>query len=586
MDSTSDLIRVDETAATGRVVFLHTPNRFYSEVQNNGVIFMPVWAYTLSSHLPEDAGYTVALHDTRMQPLEDTPAADVYLMSGINQDYEDLLAARDFLKNRHPNAKFVLGGPICWSFNMAGDLEKLAAFDHLIIGDGEDIVADIVDRLLNGQALDQKTNNAERFNLSEARPMDPKLMDATIRDYYGAVVEVSRGCPFLCEFCDIRILPDNNRPHSKSPELIVHEVDHICRLGVTNFLFACDNFIGDLRWAEEVVDALLEWRERTGMKPVFYTWLTINLYKQTDLMRKMRRAGFDTLFIGIESFNENSLLETAKVQNKAASVVTAVQEIQSFGFPVVAGLIFGFDSDDATTLDKARNGLIDSGLLSGDPSLLTALPGTPLYRRMALAGRLRDSTYGLGGHKYHTNMRYLIPKDELIDLYLDFCGYLVDGAFQYKRLESFMKLLQRGNYVPLDGGSYFSLGQAVKIIRRNPVALRLAWQRISAFLRRPRNIYFALKGWWMVSRLKDLPGRTAYLKFWFAVWSTLIVKYQDISAADFDIESIEGEAMPEHILPKGYEEDGNEPIPANKIKAQRRETMKSLQRLVDLKESA
>jgi hypothetical protein len=37
------------------------------------------------------------------------------------------------------------------------------------------------------------------------------LMDATIGRYYGAVLEVARGCPFLCEFCDIRILPDTGR---------------------------------------------------------------------------------------------------------------------------------------------------------------------------------------------------------------------------------------------------------------------------------------------------------------------------------------------------------------------------------------
>ena len=57
----------------------------------------------------------------------------------------------------------------------------------------------------------------ERFNMETAREMNRALLDKTISRYYGAVVEVSRGCPFLCEFCDIRILPDNNRAHVKEP---------------------------------------------------------------------------------------------------------------------------------------------------------------------------------------------------------------------------------------------------------------------------------------------------------------------------------------------------------------------------------
>ena len=89
----------------------------------------------------------------------------------------------------------------------------------------------------------------------------------------------------------------------------------------------------------------------------------------------MRRAGFDMLFIGVESFSRNSLLETAKVQNLAPDMVRVVRKIQSYGFIVVAGLIFGFDSDDETCFETMLQGLKDSALLSGDPSLLTALPG-------------------------------------------------------------------------------------------------------------------------------------------------------------------------------------------------------------------
>ena len=172
---------------------------------------------------------------------------------------------------------------------------------------GEDAIYPLIERILAGEKVEKVVRNHERFELGEARPFHRGLMDSTISSYYGAVLEVSRGCPFLCEFCDIRILPDNNRAHLKDPTLIVEEVDHICRQGVTSFLLACDNFIGDGLWAEEVVDKLIEWRQRSKYRPVFYTWLTINLHKMPELMKKMRRAGFDVLFIGVESFDSTTV---------------------------------------------------------------------------------------------------------------------------------------------------------------------------------------------------------------------------------------------------------------------------------------
>lgn len=85
--------------------------------------------------------------------------------------------------------------------------------------------------------------------------------------------------------------------------------------GVRQFQFACDNFIGSLRWAHACVDAILEWKPRRGATISIFTWLTIHRYKSPELMEKMRRAGFDVLFIGVESVNHHSSLETAKVQN-------------------------------------------------------------------------------------------------------------------------------------------------------------------------------------------------------------------------------------------------------------------------------
>ena len=546
---------------------------------------MPVWAYTLASHIDREP-YKLDLYDTRIESIDNVRHADIYLFTGINQDYPTLVEAHKTLKDKFPNSKFILGGPITWSYSQAGDLDKFSFFDHLFIGDGEGEINDLLNRIIAGDEDRNIIRNEKRFEISNSVLMDRSFLEKTVHNYYGAVIEVSRGCPFLCEFCDIRVLPDNNRPHNKPTDIIVQEVELLYSLGARTFLLACDNFIGEPRWAEELVDKLLELSERTGITPVFYTWLTINLHKMPRLMEKMRRAGFDIVFIGLESFNSSSLLETAKVQNKSAGVAEATQSIQSYGFSVVAGLIFGFDSDDETCFNIALKGILEAGLLSGDPSLLTALPGTPLYTRMKLANRIRKVRYGLGGFKYHTNILYLQPRKEMIRRFLEFVDVLVDGEYQYQRLKSYFEILNRGNYIPISGRGYFNLGQAIRMIMRDPQAMKLAAQRVILFVSKPRNLYYLAKGAWFVYSQRNIKNRFSYLKFWMALWSTIIVKYQNISVSDFDIESVPEGFDIHQLIPDGYEDDSDKPdIPDNKIKAQRRETLKQLRSLIEQRDA-
>jgi len=565
-----------------RVTFVHCPDPTYADTQNYGAQFMPVWAYTLAAHIPQDGRFALKLHDTRVQTLDDVPASDVFLFSGINQDHGNLMRVRAALKALFPDAVSIIGGPICWSFNQAGDVAKLDGFDHIFIGDGEEQITELLESVRTGTPLAPVIQNKERFDLTKSRHMFRPLMDPTIHRYYGAVLEVSRGCPFLCEFCDIRILPDNNRSHVKSPQLLIEELDHLCKLGVRQVLLACDNFIGDPKWANEVLDALLEWQARTGQRPSLYTWLTINLYKQRELMRKMRRAGFDMVFIGVESFNANSLLETAKVQNAAVSVAETVREIQSYGFIVVGGLIFGFDSDDDAAFDITLQGLHDAGMLSGDPSLLTALPGTPLHRRMKLAGRLRDVRYGLGGFKYQTNIKYLMPTDKMIAGYKYFVEQFCTGGKQYARLKVFFDNLDRGNFVPIEGAGYGNVGLFLKMILRNPAATKQMLTRLFRFASRPRDVYWAMRGLGLaLSRRGRVRGALGYFQFWFFAWTNSVLKYRNLSARDFDIASIEGAYGPEHILPVEYDQDVKEDIPAAKTKDQLRSTTAQLRSLIE-----
>jgi hypothetical protein len=378
-------------------------------------------------------------------------------------------------------------------------------------------------------------------------------------------------------------LPDNNRPHNFSAAHIVSELDYLARLGVKQVLCAADNFIGDQRWAEEVCDRIIEWQERTGLAVALYTWLTINLSRHSRILKKLRQANFDMLFIGVESFSNNSLIETAKMQNTAGDMIGALQEIQSYGFAVVAGLIFGFDSDTPASFDLTLDGMAKAGLISGDPSLLTALPGTPLFRRMKLSGRLRNNKNSLGGYKYCTNIRYLMPRDEMVAGYQRFVKRFCEGSYQYARLKGFLDNLDRGNYVPLSSQGYGSLGKYISMVFKSPGAIRMLVQRAFQIAVRPAVMWYSLQGFLLVlSRARRHRKLFAVFQFWLFNWTNAMLKYEGLSDADFDIESVSEGFDRSLILPEHYIDMADENIPQVKIAAQQRATVSQLRRLTVL----
>jgi len=560
------------------IAFIHAPEPIHALEQNYGMKFMPVWAYTLASYI--DEVHQLSLFDTQFDKLENIKGFKLILYSGLNQDINQILKSLRKLKLSNPNGKHIIGGPICWSLKQAGELELLGEFDHICVGDGELLITEIVEAVEKGLDLPKHLEAQQRFSVASAKPMHKKLLVNSINRYYGAVVEVSRGCPFLCEFCDIRIMKDNNRTHSLSPKLIVEEIDFLVDQGVKQITLACDNFIGDLAFANAVVDEILLWQQKTKKKISIYTWLTINVYQYKALLTKMRKAGFDMLFIGIESFDHNSLLETAKVQNDRYSLDESLKVIHSYGFIVIAGLIFGFDSDGPDFVNKTLEGIETSGLISGDPNWLTALPGTPLYYRMRLGGRLRQTWATHGAFKFQTNIKYLMPKDFLISEFRRFITIYTSGAYQYKRFENYIKSFQSINYIASSSSGFGDLPKFLKAIVFNPKAIKQFSMRFYHLFKRPTRLLYALKGLVLIAKYGKMKSYWPYFQFWIFTWSNSMVKYLKLKDSDFDIESVGVDFKLSDILPNGYMESNDEDIPANKTKAQRSITERQLIRTI------
>lgn len=567
-----------------KVCFVHFVDLEIADTQMFGVHYMPVWVYTLASYLRDDSNLEINLFDNRVSPLSSFPSADLYLFTGINQDYKAIFGFLSGAKSRYPNSKFILGGPIVWSYKQAGKLAELDSFDHLVVGDGEYVIRSLVEKIKNRDELPKIFEWENKFKVSQAIPMDKLLLDTTIHNYYGAVVEVSRGCPFLCEFCDIRIQKDNNQPHNYTPEKIIGEIDYFSRKGVTQILFACDNFIGDPIWAERVCDQIIEWKKRTGLSVNLYTWLTINIANYPKLLEKLSQAGFDMFFIGVESFDSNQLLETAKIQNVKAGLTESIKKIQSYGFIVVAGLIFGFDTETELVGQSTLDGILKSGLISGEPSLLTALPGTPLYKRMALSNRLRDGKLGLGGFKYQTNIKYLKSSKQTISIFMDFVRQYNQGSFQFQRFKNFIQTVQ-SEYLPKKGDSgYINVGGLFKLASKNKRSLRLFVKRLFKLLFSFSRFYYFLKVLILVISYHIRGKRVwKYFNFWLFVWSNSVIKFSELKPEQFDIGDVGDNFDYSNLIPGGYLNSLEEPIPEHKMTAQRKFTSEALEKFKNKK---
>jgi hypothetical protein len=207
-------------------------------------------------------------------------------------------------------------------------------------------------------------------------------------DYMRVGVQFSRGCPYNCEFCDIVEL-FGRRPRTKPPERMLAELQALYDLGYRGHVdFVDDNLIGNKAKSIELLQAIAEWSKRHHYPFYFSTEASINLAQEPELLHWMREGDFRYVFVGIESPDEDVLVETHKVQNRRVSVVEAVRTITSYGMIVNGGFILGFDSETDHTADNMIALIQESAISTALVSTLTALPNTQLSRRLSQEGRL------------------------------------------------------------------------------------------------------------------------------------------------------------------------------------------------------
>ncbi len=344
----------------------------------------PLGLMTVAALLP--ATWQKRLVDVNVERLSDLDLswADVVMLSGMHIQRESLVAIAESCHAR--GLRTVVGGPIASTLSK----EELKA-DHVVIGEAEGLIAELVRDLELGTAK-PAYQAAERPEM-ETSPL-PDLSLIKMKRYSTMTVQYSRGCPFNCEFCDI-IEIYGRRPRTKSVVQVLAELDQLRAAGWREAVFIVDdNFIGNKARAKQLCVALAQWRSQHKINFDFSTEASLNLADDPELMRLMKEAGFTSVFLGIETPDESSLIASNKLQNTRRSLLESVATIQSYGMQVMGGFILGFDTDREDIFDRMVEFIQKSGIPIAMVGLLQAMPGTQLFRRLYREGRILDAGHG------------------------------------------------------------------------------------------------------------------------------------------------------------------------------------------------
>ena len=387
----------------------------------------PLGLLTVAAMLPDE--FHRRLVDVNVESLtdDDLSWADLAFIGAmaVQRDSAKQIIARCKAKG----LKVIAGGPL-----FTAEPDAFEEVDHLVLDEAELTLPSFLKDMKTGQL--KKIYRASGFCDLHHTP-SPAWDLINMKKYASMSIQFSRGCPFNCEFCNVTAL-FGHRARMKTSQQVLADLDSIYAAGWRgNIFFVDDNFIGNKRYLKKrLLPALIEWRkDKKGC--VFYTEASINLADDPELLYLMVKAGFDSLFIGIESPDEDSLTECRKNQNKNRDLLQNVKIIQHSGLQVTGGFIVGFDSDTPSTFQRQIDFIQKSGIVTAMVGILNAPPGTRLFERLHREKRVVGEVSG-DNVDGTTN---IIPKmglPRLLEGYQSIMGHIYSPRHYYRRVRTFL----------------------------------------------------------------------------------------------------------------------------------------------------
>src|SRR6476660_8263554 len=386
----------------------------------------------LAALTPDEHCLTIV--DENVEPIDydRLSQADIVGLTGMIVQRRRM---REILRELKARGVFtVVGGP--WVSVQEDYFDGLA--DVIFVGEAETTWPQFLEEWAQGRHQ-RRYEQLERTDMTQV-PV-PRYDLLKTKNYLFGSIQFSRGCPFQCEFCDI-IVTFGRKPRLKTSAQVIAELEAMRKQHLFIAFIVDDNLIGNKVEVKKLLRDVAAWQDAEGYPFTFFTEASLNLSEDEELMELMLAANIVTVFIGIESPNEESLRETKKYQNvrKGGTSIGRVHTIQNAGLDVWCGMILGFDNDDNTIFAAQREYLTEARVLHAMVGMLSAIPKTHLHARLAAEGRLDEESEA----EFGTNV---IParmsREELRDGYVQLMHELYNPTAYFDRLDD---LFVRGDF--------------------------------------------------------------------------------------------------------------------------------------------
>jgi radical SAM superfamily enzyme YgiQ (UPF0313 family) len=414
-------------------VYPETPSTFWSfkdalKFVSKKSAEPPLGLITVAAMLPKE--WEKKLIDLNVSPLteKDLLWPDYVFLSAMNVHAHSV---KEIVHRcNKTGTKIVAGGPLFTTQH-----QDFLGIDHFVLNEAEITLPLFLEDLKNGTPKHLYTT--DQFPEVSITPIPMwELLD--MKKYASLSLQYSRGCPYDCEFCSITML-NGRTPRPKSKDQFLTELNRLYELGYRGSVSVVDdNFIGNKRkLKDEFLPSLIEWQKEKKYPFFFITEVSINLSDDEELMSLMVKSGFTSIFVGIETPNNESLVECGKSQNLKRNLVDSVKKLQEHGMLVSAGFIVGFDHDTPDIFDQQINFIEKSGIPSAMVGLLNAPSGTHLFNRLKSENRLLEGWSGNnmdGATNFIPKMNY----QELVSGYSKMLHFIYSPKVYYNRIKSFL----------------------------------------------------------------------------------------------------------------------------------------------------
>ncbi len=338
----------------------------------------PLGLITVAALLPKEWTIRLVNQNTEELDVADLLWADLVMTGGMLPQQLDTLRV---ITMAHAHGKpVVVGGPdVTSSPHVYSDAE------FRVIGEAEGIMDRFVAEWRAGATGGEFT--ADGFPDITRSPV-PRFDLLKLDHYMHVGVQLSRGCPFSCEFCNVIEL-NGRTPRIKTSAQMTRELDALYALGYRGHVdFVDDNLIGNRKVIKPLLADLAVWVRRHDYPFEFSTEASINVADDDELLSLMKDANFFAIFVGVETPDVDTLVSTSKRQNTRRSIADSIRKIYDAGIFVNAGFIIGFDGEKARVAEAMIECIEESAIPICMVGLLYALPNTRLSRRLTSEGRL------------------------------------------------------------------------------------------------------------------------------------------------------------------------------------------------------